>query len=213
MPDIFTPLNPPAATTLTGVEVVAIMQGGNPAQTTIAAIAATAPDGDVVGPASAVDDRIATFDGTTGKLIQDGGSTIAGITALIPYAASDTYSPTLVPSAGTATPVGLTGAGALGYSRVGSGVGVVSAGDTVVMSGAAAFASNTATGTIDVPLPFEAADAPHPTPRVVGVVGTAAVASAAMTSATNMRITFASGGDDDGTVIFEVAYQTENAAD
>jgi hypothetical protein len=32
--------------------------------------------GDVVGPASAVDDRIATFDGTTGKLIQDGGKTI-----------------------------------------------------------------------------------------------------------------------------------------
>lgn len=33
--------------------------------------------GDVVGPASAVDDRIATFDGTTGKLIQDGGVTVA----------------------------------------------------------------------------------------------------------------------------------------
>lgn len=32
--------------------------------------------GDVVGPASAVDDRIATFDGTTGKLIQDGGKTL-----------------------------------------------------------------------------------------------------------------------------------------
>ena len=33
--------------------------------------------GDVVGPASAVDNRIAAFDGTTGKLIKDGGSTIA----------------------------------------------------------------------------------------------------------------------------------------
>jgi hypothetical protein len=33
--------------------------------------------GDVVGPASAVDDRVATFDGTTGKLIQDGGTTVA----------------------------------------------------------------------------------------------------------------------------------------
>ena len=32
--------------------------------------------GDVVGPASSVDDRIATFDGTTGKLLQDGGYTI-----------------------------------------------------------------------------------------------------------------------------------------
>lgn len=35
--------------------------------------------GDVVGPVSAVDDRIATFDTTTGKLIQDGGKTIAEV--------------------------------------------------------------------------------------------------------------------------------------
>jgi Phage tail repeat like len=35
--------------------------------------------GDVVGPASAVDDRIATFDGTTGKLIQDSGTLISGL--------------------------------------------------------------------------------------------------------------------------------------
>lgn len=35
--------------------------------------------GDVVGPASAVDDHIATYDSTTGKLIQDGGVTIAQI--------------------------------------------------------------------------------------------------------------------------------------
>jgi hypothetical protein len=32
--------------------------------------------GDVVGPAVAVDDNVATFDGVTGKLIQDGGSPI-----------------------------------------------------------------------------------------------------------------------------------------
>jgi hypothetical protein len=38
-----------------------------------------AGSGDVVGPASAVDNNIATFDGTTGKLIQDGGTTIADI--------------------------------------------------------------------------------------------------------------------------------------
>lgn len=37
--------------------------------------------GDVVGPALAVDNRIAVFDGTTGKLLKDGGSTIA---ALVP---------------------------------------------------------------------------------------------------------------------------------
>lgn len=35
--------------------------------------------GDVVGPASAVDLRIAVFDGTTGKLIKDGAKTIADI--------------------------------------------------------------------------------------------------------------------------------------
>ena len=35
--------------------------------------------GDVVGPASAVNGRIAVFDGVTGKLIKDGGQTIAGL--------------------------------------------------------------------------------------------------------------------------------------
>lgn len=48
--------------------------------------AAAGGTGDVVGPASSVDDRIATFDGATGKLIQDGGTTIAALTALIPAA-------------------------------------------------------------------------------------------------------------------------------
>jgi hypothetical protein len=42
---------------------------------------ATVVGGDVVGPASAVDDRIATFDGATGKLIQDSGDTIADVIA------------------------------------------------------------------------------------------------------------------------------------
>lgn len=35
--------------------------------------------GDVVGPASSVDNRIATFDGTTGKLIQDSGELLSGL--------------------------------------------------------------------------------------------------------------------------------------
>lgn len=38
--------------------------------------------GDVDGPASAVDARIAVFDGTTGKLIKDGGKTIAELQPL-----------------------------------------------------------------------------------------------------------------------------------
>lgn len=42
--------------------------------------------GDVVGPASAVDERVAVFDGTTGKLLKDGGQTIASIVAGVPIA-------------------------------------------------------------------------------------------------------------------------------
>lgn len=37
--------------------------------------------GDVVGPASSTDDRIVTFDGVTGKILQDGGKTIAEVEA------------------------------------------------------------------------------------------------------------------------------------
>jgi len=37
--------------------------------------------GDVSGPAGAVADRIATFNSTTGKLIKDGGQTIAEVIA------------------------------------------------------------------------------------------------------------------------------------
>jgi len=39
-------------------------------------------DENVVGPASSVDNRIATFDGITGELIKDGGKTIAEIDTL-----------------------------------------------------------------------------------------------------------------------------------
>lgn len=42
--------------------------------------------GDVVGPASAIDNRIATFDGTTGKLIQDGGIGIDAVATAISQA-------------------------------------------------------------------------------------------------------------------------------
>jgi hypothetical protein len=43
--------------------------------------------GDVVGPASAADNRLATFDGTTGKLIQDGGVGIDAVVLAISQAA------------------------------------------------------------------------------------------------------------------------------
>ena len=49
--------------------------------------------GDVVGPASAADDRIATFDGVTGKLIQDSGKTIAEL-VVFPFTNNEMLSQT-----------------------------------------------------------------------------------------------------------------------
>lgn len=49
--------------------------------------------GDVVGPASSTDDRIATFDGVTGKLLQDGGQTIAQVIAAAAGGAGDVVGP------------------------------------------------------------------------------------------------------------------------
>jgi hypothetical protein len=46
---------------------------------TLSEIGATNNTGDVVGPASSVNARIATFNGTTGKLIQDSGTLISGL--------------------------------------------------------------------------------------------------------------------------------------
>ncbi len=56
--------------------------------------------GDVVGPASAVDDNIVTFDSTTGKLIQDGGQTIAQVisAARTPNVQTVTSSATVTPT-------------------------------------------------------------------------------------------------------------------
>lgn len=41
--------------------------------------------GDVTGPAGATANNIAVFNGATGKIIKDGGYTIAALLALIPY--------------------------------------------------------------------------------------------------------------------------------
>lgn len=83
----------PAAATLTGTETLTIIQSGAAVDTTAQAIADLAPSGsgDVAGPASAVDDRIATFDGTTGKVIQDGGATIAEVRAIPQNSQSAAY--------------------------------------------------------------------------------------------------------------------------
>lgn len=52
--------------------------------------------GDVVGPASAADSRIVTFDGETGKVLKDGGKTIAELRA--PAIQAVTSSATVTPT-------------------------------------------------------------------------------------------------------------------
>jgi len=86
--------NPAATTPLTGTEVIPGLQGGTDVQMTAQDIADLVPasTGDVVGPASAVDGNIATFDGTTGKLIEDGGATIAEVRSIPQNSQSAPYS-------------------------------------------------------------------------------------------------------------------------
>lgn len=70
-----------AAGTITGAELVPMVQGGVTVKGTaddIAALASAGGSGDVVGPASSVNNRVAVFSGTTGKLIADSGLTLAG---------------------------------------------------------------------------------------------------------------------------------------
>lgn len=75
------------AAALDGSELIELEQGGASVQCTVQDIADLAGggggggggSGDVVGPASAVTNRIAVFDGNTGKLIKDSGLTVADL--------------------------------------------------------------------------------------------------------------------------------------
>lgn len=73
------------AAALDGSEMIELEQGGASVQCTVQDIADLAGggggggSGDVVGPASAVTNRIAVFDGNTGKQIKDGGLTVADL--------------------------------------------------------------------------------------------------------------------------------------
>ena len=58
---------------------------------TVTSLKGSPGSGDVDGPASSVDDRIATFDGTTGKLLQDGGKTIAEVRLIEQNSQSTAY--------------------------------------------------------------------------------------------------------------------------
>lgn len=82
--------------------------------------------GDVVGPSSATADRIAVFDGTSGKLIEDGGKTIAGLRS--PSIQSVSSSATVTPTFSddlvkiTAQAAGLTLANPTGTAIDGLGI-------------------------------------------------------------------------------------------
>lgn len=82
-----------AAATLTGTETLSVIQSGAMVDTTAQAIANLAPSGsgDVAGPASSVADNIATFNGTTGKIIKDGGATIAEVRSIPQNSQSAAY--------------------------------------------------------------------------------------------------------------------------
>lgn len=84
--------------------------------------------GDVVGPASATADRIAAFNGTSGKLIKDGGKTIAELQARSPAVQSVSSSATVTPTFAddivliTAQAAGLTLANPSGTAIDGLGI-------------------------------------------------------------------------------------------
>lgn len=82
--------------------------------------------GDVVGPASAVDENIAVFDGLTGKLIKDGGSSDFGLIGVQTFAVPGNF--TYHKSAGTRRVyVEIQGGGGGGGGAVSPGAGDISA--------------------------------------------------------------------------------------
>lgn len=68
--------NPISASALILHDAIVVFADTNPCD------AGGGGSGDVVGPASATDDNIATFDGITGKLIQDGGAKVSDLAPL-----------------------------------------------------------------------------------------------------------------------------------
>lgn len=153
--------------------------------------------------------------------LQDGESVeiatqdIAALAGGATYAYSGTHSPTLAFSGvAEGAIVSLVGAGALAVSRIGSGAGVPSAGDRVVIEGAIAADGVVDGDTCDVPLPFAVAVNPYPIAEVLSVDAVGISATAALTSTTNLRITFAvSAGTSFDALTFRLAHQAANAVD
>ena len=90
-------------------------------------VAAGAGDGDVVGPASSTDGNLVKFDGTTGKLIKDGGSAGTG-DVVGPASSTDGAVATFDGATGKLLKDGVTLGGAAQLA-VGTTAGTVAAGD------------------------------------------------------------------------------------
>ncbi|MEY4507937.1 MAG: hypothetical protein RLZZ450_59 [Pseudomonadota bacterium] len=85
------------AVSLHGTAVPALSDGVLTSASGVLSWAAAAGTGDVIGPAGAVADRVAVYNGATGKLIKDGGKTIAAVeasAAATATAAAATYTDT-----------------------------------------------------------------------------------------------------------------------
>ena len=130
------------------------------------------------------------------------------------YVYSGLHQPALTFSAdGEGGTIDLDDAGPLGVSRVGSGAGVPSAGDSVVMLGGIGFGGVVNGETATFPLPFEASTSPQPVVEVIRVFGTDVTVAAALISPTVCRLTFTVVGDNQGRFDFRISYQTANAVD
>lgn len=95
---------PAASLPLDPTDKLYVVQAGVSKQTTVGDLP-TAPggSGDVVGPSSAVADHIAVFDFATGKLIKDGGKTVAGVLSDAATAAATADSAVAAAAASDAT--------------------------------------------------------------------------------------------------------------
>ena len=124
-PILVTPaLGTPSSGTLTsctGLPIGGIVATGTPSATTFLRGDSTwsvpVGAGDVVGPASAVASNVALFNGTTGKIIKDGGTLgTAAFTASTAYQAADTKLASIAALASAAGWLHNDGAGVFAYS-------------------------------------------------------------------------------------------------
>ena len=124
-PVLITPaLGTPSSGTLTsctGLPIGGIVATGTPSATTFLRGDSTwsvpVGAGDVVGPASAVASNVALFNGTTGKIIKDGGTLgTAAFTASTAYQAADTKLASIAALASAAGWLHNDGAGVFAYS-------------------------------------------------------------------------------------------------